>query len=287
MDDTVPERLRRVLARVAETNRQEEASANQHLRECETATDDALRSTVSDRSAPSIERRNALITLASRLRRDRTLTDVVLPLFHDPDVDLVRDAIRCAPPFDPRAMDALRALLDASSPAVWSEAAMALSRRKDPKILPRLLDWFRDGDTDHRNAALGCFAYLLGPDDRLDLLETAWDEGGRDEEDRAILACELLSLGDDQGVPFLADLARRAEGHTAIHAADTLYDHDPTLGLELMQGILDRASSELRLGMAERIAKRAEHPHLWTADALSEARSWVERMRRQLDGEVS
>ena len=129
------------------------------------------------------------------------------------------------------------------------------------------------------------FDQLLDPGACHALLREAWDAEGRDDDDRTMLAVGLLGLSDRVGSTFLADLARRAECYAATWAAETVMEHDPALGLDL----ISRASSitarafEVRWGMVERIAIAAGLPHVWTTDGLAEARYWVEQQRQKVE----
>jgi hypothetical protein len=210
MAESAPDRLQRVLAQVAEHIQRGESEAEQQRRRLEAADEPTLRRVLADRGESRAARMTALGALVSRLRRDLALSDLLLPLFEDPDDELVRRAISCAPPFDPRMVERLHVLLDDPREGRWSTAAATLARRNDRAILPRLLAWFRDGDRAHRNVAFACLPWLLGPDDRLALLQAAWDQGGRDDDDRAMLAGGLLDLDDPRGVPFLESLGRGA-----------------------------------------------------------------------------
>jgi hypothetical protein len=99
-----------------------------------------------------------------------------------------------------------------------------------------------------------------------------------------MLAVGLLGLGDRLGWSFLVELARKADHYSACWAAETIMEHDPALGLDLMLHILDHGGNfQVRWGMVKRIAKSAELPHVWTADGLAEARHWVEQRRQDLD----
>ena len=128
-----------------------------------------------------------------------------------------------------------------------------------------------------------CFYRLLKPDAARALLREAWDAGGRDDADRAMLAVGLLGLGDRVGWNFLVDLARRADDYAAVWAAETVMEHDSALGLDLMLDVLDHAKTlEVRWGMVERIAKAVGLPHVWTVDGLAEARYWIEEQRQKI-----
>jgi hypothetical protein len=132
-----------------------------------------------------------------------------------------------------------------------------------------------------------CQYGLLGPGDRLALLREAWDAGGRDDDDRMMLAAGLLENGDKVGWDYLIDRARKADHYSASWAAETINNHDPALGLELMRHILDHGTSfPVRWSMAAKIAEAAGLHHLWTADGLAEARFWVEQQMANLGGGV-
>ena len=226
-----------------------------------------------------------LLLSRNRHRRDRALSDILLPLWDDPDRQLAKMAIEQTPPFDPETGERLHALLDDPERVIWSTAASVLARRKDARIVPRLRDWFREGDADHRNVAYSCLCFhqLLGPDECRALLRKEWDAGGRDDDDRTMLAIGLLGVGDRIGWAFLETHARRADRYSANWAAETLMEHDPVSGLDLMLHILNYGKTfQVRWGMVERIAKSAGLPHLWTADGLTEARHWVEQRRQGL-----
>ena len=292
MSEQLTEQDRIKLARAAEhvhRMTKEADRANQERESLARADDATLRATLDDRSLPTLARLNALMALLGRdhLRRDGTLSGIMLPLWDDPDEDLARMAIEHAPPNNPEVTARLHALLDDPRSNRWSTAASVLaSRRRDTAIIPRLIGWFREGDEAHRNVAYSCLCFyrLLGPDECLALLREAWDSGGRDDDDRAMLAVGLLGLGDRVGWAFLVEFARRADRYSACWAAETILEHDPALGLDLMLHILDHGTTfQVRWGMVEKIAKAAGLPHVWTADGLAEARFWVEQQRQKVE----
>jgi hypothetical protein len=261
----------------------EECDRFNHERERLKQADDATVSAiVCDRASPAISRLSALSVLAERdyLRRDGTLARILRPHFDDPDEQLAEMAIQYAPPTDPEVTARLHALLEDHHSSRWSTAASVLARRKDSTIIPRLLGWFREGDQNHRNVAYSCLCFyrLLDPDACRTLLREAWDAGGPDDADRAMLAVGLLGLGDRVGWTFLVELSRKADHYSACWAAETILNHDPALGLELVGHILDHGTAfQVRWGMVEKIARAAGLPHVWTADGLAEARFWVEQ----------
>jgi hypothetical protein len=128
------------------------------------------------------------------------------------------------------------------------------------------------------------FYGLLERDACRRLLREAWDAGDRDDEDRVTLAVGLLGLGDRVGWTFLVELAGRADHYAAVWAAETVMEHDPALGLDLMRQILDHGTTfKVRWGMVERIANAAGLRHVWTADGLAEARCWLEQQKQKLE----
>jgi hypothetical protein len=314
MPQTLTEQDQRQLVQWAGMIHQMKADADRERERLEAADEVTLRAVLSDRAASQAARGTALMLLLSRNRhrRDGSLEEVLLPLWDDPDKHLARMAIEQTPPSDPELTRRLHALLDDPEGLRWSTAASVLARGKDTTIVPQLRAWFHEGDQAHRNVAYACLCFyqLLEPDERHALLRQAWDAGGRDDDDRAMLAVGLLDLGDRVGWPFLIDLARRADTYSATWAADTIHAREPALGYELMLHILDHgASFQVRWGMAERIAQsaakssrfrtanglaqggtRAVTPedggallhHLWTADGLAEVRYWVEQQRELL-----
>jgi hypothetical protein len=290
MSEALTERDQILLARAAECVHRMTAEADRANREragFQEADDPTLRAILSDRNRPALSRMNALMLLIQRGRkgRDGSLAEILIPLWDDPDENLVRMAIESAPAGDPEVRAGLHALLDGPRSDQWSNAASVLARRGDATIIPRLTGWFRDGDEAHRNVAWSCLCFdgLLGPDDRRALLREAWDAGGRDDSDRAMLAVGLLNLGDRTGWDFLVDFARRADDYAAVWAAETVMEHDPALGLDLMLQILDHgATFQVRWGMVERIARAAGLPHVWTADGLAEARQWVVQQQERV-----
>jgi hypothetical protein len=290
MFEQMPEQDQIVLTRTAEyVHRMTEECdrANREREGLKLADGEALRATLSNRGLPTLSRVNSLMALLerNRHRRDEGLSGVFVPLWDDPDETVARLAIQYAPPDDPEVTAKLHALLDDPLPNRWSTAASVLARRKDTAVIPRLIGWFHEGDREHRNTAFSCLCFyrLLEPDTCRALLREAWDAGGRDAADCAMLAVGLLGLGDRVGWDFLVDLARRADDYAAVWAAETVMEHDPALGLDLILQVLDHGKTfEVRWGMVERVAQAAGLPHVWTADGLAEARYWIEQQRQRI-----
>jgi hypothetical protein len=182
MDESLSERLARVDALIAKTQGQPQDSGS-----LASVPVESLRQTVEDRSRPSAERLAAFSALSDRLRGEGELSEIVLTMIDDPDEELALNAIREAPPFDARVIDRLRCLLDDPRPALWQASASALSRKKDHSLLPRMLDWARNGDADHRRAGLSAVAFLLIPEEHLAVVEEICEDGPRDEHDELVL----------------------------------------------------------------------------------------------------
>src|SRR5262245_55107689 len=128
MSEPLSERLQRQLARVAQQIQQTETESDSQRRRLESADDDTLRRVLYDRSEPRAARAHALMFLLSRYRRELALTEILLPLWDDPDEEIARQAIEYVPPFDPRVTERLRALLDDPKTHRWIAAASTLAR---------------------------------------------------------------------------------------------------------------------------------------------------------------
>jgi HEAT repeat protein len=266
-------------ARWIHTVKKEAEQANRGLELHHEVDDETLRAMIENDDTPRTSRLTALTVLVQRHRRNPSfdLAQVLVPLWNDPDEELAKLAIS-ATPHDEKLRATLRALLDDPRPSHWSTAASVLAQRNDTEIIPQLIDWFRNGVQTRRNVAWSClyFNRLLDAKRCQDLLLEAWEAGGRDDDDRAMLAIGLLGFGNQVGMPFLVDLARRADNQSACWAAETILEQDPSVGLDLILHILDEAKSfEVLWAMVERIARPARLQHLWTADGLAEARNWI------------
>jgi hypothetical protein len=190
MDDTLSESLRRVESLIA---------GHDAVASLAPLTGDvaSLRRSALDGSLSSSERRAAFAALAERLQGEREFSEIVLRLFDDTDLDVVRDAIHAAPPFDPRVMGRLRDLSEDDRPEVWQAAASSLARKKDHASLPKMLSWARTGDAAHRRAGLSAVAFLLIPEQHLAVVEAICEDGPRDDEDEAILV-EALRVAESR-----------------------------------------------------------------------------------------
>ncbi len=284
---SVPDRIQRTLARVAAFAKDSADDLEAQRRRLDGADEATLRAVVADRSEPSSARGTALAGLVALLRREPTLADLLMPLFDDPDDALAEAAIGAAPAFDKRVGPRLVVMLDDPRPGRWSAAAVALARRKDQAVVPRLAAWWLGVDQGRRHVAFAALPFLLAPDAWGDWLESAWDRDDRTEADRLGLAAALLARGDERGVPVLVDLAWRADGLASVAAAEAIEADDPAAGLELFDRILTAGEPiEVRWALVEHLARRAGLPHVWTADGLAEARSWVAARRAEVAGPI-
>lgn len=139
-----------------------------------------------DRKANSTERVHAFKTLAERWHGEPPLSGLVLALLDDPDPELVGLAIRQAPAYDMRIMGRLQSLLDDPRPAIWSAAASSLARKKVRAVLPKMMEWSRSGDPDHRREGLAAIAFLLIPEEHLRFVESICELGPIDDRDEQV-----------------------------------------------------------------------------------------------------
>ncbi len=226
--EPLSDRLREILSRVEESARSE-PSEEQAIRIRLAATsDDELSRLARDRNESSVIRRTSLTLLVDRHRTDLTTSALLIELLDDPDPTVALEAMDRALPFDAKMLGRLHEFLDDPREAYWSGAARALARRKDRAVISRLLDWFQTGDRSKRRVAFACFDWVLRPMDRRVLLAHSWERGGRDDEDRVMLAEGLLALGDRRGVAFLEEVSRREADVLSNRAASILREHPPS-----------------------------------------------------------
>jgi hypothetical protein len=266
---------------LAEVVHRHQAEAELQRRRLKDAPTGQLKRILRDPHEPFAARAEALARLLGP--RDPELADILLGLFDDPDHRLWLIAIRSYCPPDPRIFARLRGMLDDRRGRRWSEAASALARTQDETLMPRLLTWLDEGDEPHRNVAIECLTQLKLPEAH-HLLE-AWEQGGRGEDDRVVLAVALLRRGDPRGLPLLEAVARRADGPWSVVAATWLRMHDPALGLVLMREILDHGTLEARRSMVNQVWNLTDLPNAFTADGIHEARCWVEQQLRAVTPE--
>src|SRR5262249_58542404 len=121
--------------------------------------------------------------------------------------------------------------------------ARVWGRKGTKGALPYLLTWFHGGDEPHRNMAAACLRFMKTPEAHR-ALRGSWEQGGRSEWDRVGLASALLWSGDSCGVPFLEEVARRADGVWSGGAATPLYGTSayPGEGLKLMRWVLGHST---------------------------------------------
>ena len=168
---------------VAEKIHRTNQESREQYQRLEHAPAEQLRQIVSDITASSAARGNALLFLLQR--RDAALPELLPELFEDRELGHM--AIRYCRPTRPIVLERLRGLLNHPRDRVWPGAAMALARAKDESLRPRLLDWFQHGDQGHRNLAIEALIALDSPEAAKVCWES-WSSGGRDEEDCLILS---------------------------------------------------------------------------------------------------
>lgn len=229
----------------------------------------------------------ALGILMERLARARgldtdsrraQLAEMLDDFLEDPHPQIAKMAAHRYGPLTEQQAGRIYKMIDSSHDQVKAASVMTLARNKDERLLPKLLEWFHGSNEGYRNIAIQALA-ALGIDRGDDELRKAYDEGGRDERDRVVLAIALLGMGDDRGVDYLKDVARRAKGQWSCVAATGLYrPPDPDVGLQLMLHILDRGDNEAKQWMVNQICFNfIQSPHAFTVDGIHEARLWVQR----------
>ena len=264
----------------AEPVRLAEAEAESERRWFEQVASEQLLRFLSDREEPSATRQDALAVLLPRLRKSpdypEGLATLLEPLIDDPDVEIAKTAVGQLPLTNERAVERIRRILDSPSAVLRAEAAASLARAGDPSLFERLLTWFHGEFEADRNAAVECLV-TLKTDDARQKLADAWEQGGRGRGDRVTLSTALLRLGDLRGIPFLEQVAQQTQGAWSVTAATWIYYHQRARGLRLMSDILERGDLEARQSMVMQIASLTTLPHVFTAEGLDEARSWVRR----------
>lgn len=131
--------------------------------------DDALKALIADSAAGPLERVAALERLAGRLCREKSLTDLLLPLLEDPADALAAAALRSLPPFDARAVEALRTRLD--DVRLGDLALETLARRRDPVAAARIASALGAGGLPEFRRALGLLAFVVPRPDLLEALD--------------------------------------------------------------------------------------------------------------------
>jgi hypothetical protein len=239
-----------------------------------------LRRVLGEGAAEPLARQNALLILL--MRKDTGVAEILPALFEDPKLGEM--AIKYCPLTDPKVVARLHDLLDHPKARIWSAAAMALACAKDQPLRQLLYDWFHGDDTERRSVAIQAwiefdpvYAHRLFLED--------WEKGGRDEDDRLVLANALLRLGNTQVVGFLEAAARRAEGSRSVFAAWSVAQQSTVQGFRLMQWILDHGDSKAlgALVMQAWNLEPSKLPHAFTADGLNEARLWVKQELEQFE----
>jgi HEAT repeat protein len=248
-------------------------------RRLDTAAAEELVRVLRDQAEPTAARQIAFEKLIHRFIGSgdfrARLVDWLAGLMEDPDPAIAETAVRHCPLQDEHVRARVRALLDSPRDRVRADAAIALARFKDECILPKLLEWF--AGESMRNVAIEGLKTLDTREARL-TLETAYEAGGRNENDKTVLAIALLRLGDTRGLPFLEAVARRAKGRWSVTAASWVRDHDPGKGLELLLYLLDQGDEEARRSVVNQVWNwsRPQIAHPFTPEGIAEARAWIE-----------
>lgn len=209
MAESIDRRMCELLSRVESLTRGTAAGSPRPRVE---GLDDRELARLARERAESVELRCAAIgAFVERNRTEKAAADLLLELLDDPEEAVATEVMRRALPFDARMVERLRALMDDPREAYWTEATLALARRKDRAILPALMAWFRGDDGPRRRAAIGALDWVLFPAEKPAVFAAAWESGRGDEADRLELAVRLLVLGDERVVEFLDELAERGE----------------------------------------------------------------------------
>jgi HEAT repeat protein len=220
MCDPAADRLRRLADRVANMA---EGSGPAAVDPFDALDDPALAALARNPDESAETRRTALARYVERRRTEPDAADLLLAALSDADVALVQAAIDLALPFDPRQIEALRALLDDPRPALRQSAVLALARRKDRAILPRLLAWLGGREVETARLAVTALGWLLAPPERQLVFARAWDTGaGYDREVRLALAEALAGFGDERPADLLLALADDADASQAERARRAL-----------------------------------------------------------------
>ncbi len=264
----------------AEEIRGMEAELEAQRRRLEEEEADQLKQVLSDASEPTSARQIAFEQLVLRFQPSpefrEILHDLLEGLVDDPDAEIAEMALNHCPLSDERVVGKVRKLLDAANERTRAAAAIALARIKHESVVPVLRDWFTSEGESTRNVAIEGLLRLDTPEAR-QMLEAAYEEGGRSENDRSVLAVALLRLGDTRGLAFLEAIARRRTGAWSVMAASWIYGHQREKGVQLMLEILDHGDLEAKQRMVNQIWNYARIPRAFEAEGFHEARSWVQR----------
>jgi len=269
----------------AEYVRRLEAETDAQRRRLEGLDAEDLKRVLRDQSEPTAARQIAMEQLFLRFRKSADFgamqVDWLADLMEDPDPPIADLAIKHCPLREEHLRARVRALLDSPRDRTRADAAHALARVKDETILPRLLEWLEGPSEPMRNLAIGGLQILNTPEAR-STLEAAYQQGGRDEKDRTVLAMALLRLGDTRGLPLLEGVARRAKGPWSVNAAASIYDHEPLRGLELLLHLVDQGDDEAKRCVVVRvwIWSRPRIAHPFGPEGIGEARAWIEERMR-------
>ena len=264
---------------------EQQAKLEQERERLATSSEEELKTIAYSTSGPEV-RIPALSVLMDRIIRSSTsrqqmegpLVELLGGLLEDTQKDVAQLALRHCPLTSDDKIEKARSMLSSPEVRVRASAAMSLAKIKDEAANPTFLDWFHNGDEAHRNLGIETLK-TLASDAAKHELKSSYENGGRNEQDRAVLAVALLRLGDTVGLSFLKEVGERATGPLSVMAATWIYSvHDTDIGLRLMLDILDRGDLEAKRSLVMQICHSWLHsPHASTADAIHEARLWIER----------
>jgi hypothetical protein len=148
------------------------------------ADDERLAEVARDRGKPTGVRVRAIETLAWRWKRERALTDRLMPLWDDPDPVVAEAALRGSPAFDPRVRAWWLGRLDDAASPLRAVLVRELARRKEVALLARVPGLLRGEDEAVAWAALEALAWLLPAEEELDWIDRNLSgrglPGGRD-----------------------------------------------------------------------------------------------------------
>jgi tetratricopeptide (TPR) repeat protein len=195
----------------------------------------------------------AWIAIRARLLPERVIAHVSAVLeggdgaSEDPERRALLEAIRHAG--DPRLLPSLVSLLASRRPELVADAARALARIDDPRVIPALLG--------------------------------AYERSVLDPE-RAVIAGALGLAGDPRGLPYLRKLLRGDDPRVRLAAAEAMEAVATSEDVELLIGMLERTDLALVGLVVRALGRIGDGRALRALDALS----GQERLPSALRGEI-
>lgn len=252
----------------------------------ERATPDEACLIATDSTESQAARMNAMCILFRH--RDPRVPDIQLRLLDDPNQDLWKAISHTYRTDSPELRAALYQRLHAQDPDTACHAAIMLARFQDGSILPTVQPWLQNTDREWRNAAMGTLKHFKSPAG-MQVLTALWNTDWGDDEDRLVLALNLVEAGHVPARENVTTVATAAKGAWSVACATQIYFVDPRSGLQLMLHIFDSGDLEAKQNMVGQVSSLGSHlPHAYTYDGLAEARLWVEQQLASLDsGESS